>query len=188
MTNIEPKPLPDLDAPLVPAKSAAGFTLGMAFSDVLTMIALTQEVRFMKIPNIQEGYWELMESSTGWIGEIRLRHFQHKNQVYRSLAFKNLEIILDFAVSDLLYKITVGPGYRSKFGGIGIGDDVAGIGDGYTIEFNSIEDDFIIHKDGEWVPGLHFVTDCKQPLDLCPKQIVESISIHDVSLADVTGK
>lgn len=181
MLNDHSHRLPDMGAPFVPAKSAAGFILGMSFSEVVAQISVQGKISFDQRNMASLDYDDFIENNEGWVSHVQSNI--RDEPVKRQIVFGHRDVIMHFAGNDVLYKIVVGSAYNSKIGGVGTGDDISQIGGGYSVEFNPVEDDFILLKDGEWIPGLHFWTDAMQPLDLVPHQVINYVCIHDVSLA-----
>ncbi|MGF9567540.1 hypothetical protein [Neorhizobium sp. JUb45] len=173
--------LPVMNAPFVPAKSAAGFVVGMSFSEAVSRISAQDKITFDERNMASIDYDNFIEKNEGWVSHIQ-KNIQDQS-TKKQIVFRSKIVVLNFASNDILYRIVVGGDYQSKIGGVGTGDDIAQIGAGYSVEFNPVEDDFILYKDGEWVPGLHFWTDAMQPLNLVPHQVINFVSIHDVSLA-----
>lgn len=170
MVNI----FPDLYADLIPGKSAAGFSLGQSLLDVSTKIG---EVEWFG-PAVSVR--DILLKNKSWIGIKRKIGFG--DEVLLSYRFMNEAVSLYFESSGRLYRIAVGGGYRGRFDGVCIGDDLRVVEESYEILFNEEDDDFLLKRNGSILMGMSFVTNHRAPLEEVSEQIIEFISIHDWSL------
>jgi hypothetical protein len=184
-------PLPHLNAPLIPGKSAAGFELGMNFSEVFTKIALQQKITVPSPPGDWPGVMEAYRTSDGWLFHAYVWNgafpdwsdcYPRGEECHKWLIFNGAQVMLHFGKTDLLQDIFIGDGYLQKFGGIGAGDKVRKIGKGYTVDFNSHDDDFFVKCGEAYVEGVQFMTTHRADLDQVPDQKVTYIVIRDYSL------
>ncbi len=75
----------------------------------------------------------------------------------------------------------VGKGYQGKFKSVMPGDDLLLLSDSYELDFNDMDDDFLIIESGRYIEGISFITDYRASLENAPSQKIEYISIHDWS-------
>ncbi|MCU0124251.1 hypothetical protein N8H41_09720 [Pseudomonas vlassakiae] len=165
---------PDLSSDLVPGKSAAGFRLGEAFSDVSEKIG---EVDWYG-PEVHVR--DILLKSQSWIGVKRKIGFG--NDFLLSYRFMNEAVSLYFENAGKLYRIAVGEGYCGKFNGVGVGDDIKILERGFEVIFNDADDDFLLKESEDVLTGISFITDYRASLEDVPEQVIIFISVHDWSL------
>jgi hypothetical protein len=162
---------PDMDAELNPEVSAAGFQLGVSLSSVMKLIGPV--VWYEDNSEIHE----LLDKNSGWIGVKRKLGRQGNDAV--TLTFKSSCIQLVFESRDLLYQIVVGDGYSGAFAGVRVGDDLLALETDFEIDFNDVDDEFLILDKGEYISGISFITDYRASLLHAPNQVITGISVHN---------
>lgn len=176
--------LPFMDAPIVPAKSAAGFTIGMSFSEAITAISLYSDTGDQSFPNrlngefhirCKKGEWTIQQST---ISESKNKE---KRQI-TTVTFEDNKIILYFLTNDRLYMILAGEGYTTKYGDVGIGDSVDRNYLGHALEFDSGDDMLYFTRNGHIIPGIALVTQEMSSFDVFPQQTTIFFAVHDWSI------
>lgn len=61
------------------------------------------------------------------------------------------------------------------------GSDLLLLEDFYELDFNDVDDEFLIIENGEYIEGISFITDYRAPLEYESNQKIEFISVHDWS-------
>ncbi|WP_277761772.1 hypothetical protein [Pseudomonas sp. A34-9] len=162
---------PDMDADLNPEVSAAGFQLGVSLSSVMKLIG---PVAWYED---NSEIHELLGKNSGWIGVKKKSGCQGNDAV--NLTFKNSCVQLVFEQREILYQIVVGGAYSGAFAGVRVGDDLLALQTDFEIDFNDMDDEFLILDKGEYISGISFVTDHRASLLHSPNQIIKHISVHD---------
>ena len=162
---------PDMDADLNPEVSAAGFQLGVTLSSVMELIGPV--VWYEDSSEIHE----VLDKNSGWIGVKRKLGRQGTDAV--NLTFKNSCVQLVFDQRETLYQIVVGGEYAGAFAGVRVGDDLLALQADFEIDFNDMDDEFLILDQGGYISGISFVTDYRASLLHAPNQIIKRISVHN---------
>lgn len=168
---------PDLDAKLIPGVSAAGFRLGESISEVVRRVGGVSWYVSDSSAN------ELLAKNNCWIGlRLECGSAIGLDEMVLSYVYLNELVSLYFEKSEILYRISVGKGYRGSCYGLIPGCKFVSTDLSSDFLFNSMDDDFLFLKDGDVVEGVSFVTDYRASLEDAPDQTLKFISIHDWSL------
>lgn len=166
--------IPDLEADIFPEVSAAGFCLGDSLSSVMKLIG--------PVP-LYESNADIharLRENVGWMG-VRKKLGLNGGDVV-TFTYMNGLVILAFECSETLYRIVVGPGYHGRFHDVGVGDYLLRLDEEFDLDFNDVDDEFLIVQNGSYVNGISFITDCRASLIHVPDQIIERISVHNWAL------
>jgi hypothetical protein len=167
---------PDVMAELSPGLSAAGFYLGEDFSCVQEKIGAVEWYDSNSALN------KILLESSGWIGvRTPVGSAIDVGAVVESFSYRNDWVSLDFGEGNKLYRIVVGRGYQGKFKVVMPGSDLLLLEDFYELDFNDVDDEFLIIENGEYIEGVSFITDYRAPLEYESNQKIELISVHDWS-------
>ncbi|MGF9563383.1 hypothetical protein [Neorhizobium sp. JUb45] len=176
--------LPFMDAPIVPAKSAAGFTIGMSFSEAITAISLHSETGDQNFSDRLNGEFHIKCKRGVWTGRTSTVS-ESKNQQKRQITtvtFEDNTIILYFCTNDRLHMILAGEGYTTKYGGVGIGDSVDSNYLGHALEFDSGDDMLYFTRNGQIIPGIALLTQEMSSFGDFPQQTTIFFAVHDWSI------
>ena len=123
-----------------------------------------------------------MINSAGWLGvRSKVGTAIGLDNIAQSFSYRNDLVSLDFGDDKKLYRIVVGKGYQGKFKSVIPSDDLLLLNDCYDLDFNDVDDEFLIIESGRYIEGISFITDYRASLEHAPSQKIESISIHDWS-------
>jgi len=169
---------PDLMADLVPAKSAAGFSIGEDLRSIQKKVGVVEWHK--KDLHLEDK----LLLNDGWIGVTSKCGIPGGAfTVNRSLIYMDDIISLEFEESFKLYRVDVGGGYMGNFCRVKVGDSVTDLNNaGFHLIFNDMDDNFLIEKDGRVVEGISFLTDYRASLESAAVQTIRYISIHDWSM------
>ena len=165
----------NLKADLEPGVSAAGFYLGESYNEIIAAIG------FVRWIEPGDDVREVLPLNKGWVG-VR-KKIGRSDEVIVTLTYLNDVVFLAFGKSQVLYQIVVGYGYVGTFNGVKIGDDLRALEDGFEIDFNDADDEFLILADNDYVCWISFTTDYRSSLVKAPRQLIRHVSIHDWELA-----
>jgi len=166
----------DIKAELIPGLSAAGFSLGEDFFSIQEKIGAVGWYESNACLN------DVLIKSAEWIGiKSKVGTAVGLEKVVESFIYRNDLISLDFGKTKKLYRIVVGKGYLGRFKSVRPGDDLLLISSLYELDFNDVDDDFLIIESGDYIEGISFITDYRSSLEHAPDQKIECISIHDWS-------
>ncbi|MCG8296574.1 hypothetical protein [Pseudomonas entomophila] len=168
--------VPDLEAMIVPGLRAAGFSLGESFNSVQGKIGA--------VDWYEQGSCldDILLSNLGWVGvKSKVGAAIGLSKIVESFVYRDDWISLDFGDANKLYRIVIGKGYLGKFKTVAPGDDLELLKGMYELDFNDMDDDFLIIENGKYVEGISFVTDYRASLEHAPDQKIEYISVHDWS-------
>lgn len=169
--------VPDLEAEIVPGLSAAGFSLGECFNSVQRKIG---SVNWYE-PN--SCFDDILLGNTGWVGvRSKAGTAIGLDKVVESFVYRNNLVSLDFGDTHRLYRVVIGKGYLGRFKSFAPGDGLDLLEGIYELDFNDMDDDFLIIESGKYVEGISFITDYRAPLEHEPDQKIEYISVHNWSL------
>lgn len=169
--------VPDIGAEIVSGVSAAGFMLGDSFLSVMKSIG---EVSWYESDS---GVHELLRKNKGWVGvRKRLGSSGGCGGQIITLTYMNSLVVLVFENSEILYQVVVGDGYLGGFQGVKVGDSLLLLEKEFELDFNDVDDEFLILNKGEYISGISFVTDYRASLLHAPNQIIKHISVHDWEL------
>ncbi|MCU1752422.1 hypothetical protein [Pseudomonas sp. 6D_7.1_Bac1] len=166
--------VPNLEAELIPGVSAAGFSLGDSFSNLMRLIGPVDWYE------ADAGIHDVLLRSKGWVGVRKKLGFD--GGVVVTLTYMNSLILLAFECSEVLYRIVVGSGYLGTFNGVRVGDDLLSLEKNFEIDFNDVDDEFLILKDKSYIGGISFITNYRASLMHAPDQTIKFISVHDWDL------
>ncbi|WAC45799.1 hypothetical protein OU997_06430 [Pseudomonas sp. SL4(2022)] len=168
--------IPNLSAVLIPGISAAGFSLGEDFSSIKEKIGIVDWYESNACID------EVLINSAGWVGvRSKVGSAIGLDKTVESFSYRNDLVSLDFGDAKKLYRIVVGKGYQGKFKSVMPGDDLLLLSDSHELDFNDMDDDFLIIESGRYIEGISFITDYRASLEHAPIQKIEYISIHDWS-------
>jgi len=168
--------IPNLSAVLIPGISAAGFSLGEDFSSIKEKIGIVDWYESNACID------EVLINSAGWVGvRSKVGAAIGLDKTVESFSYRNYLVSLDFGDAKKLYRIVVGKGYQGKFKSVMPGDDLLLLSDSHELDFNDMDDDFLIIESGRYIEGISFITDYRASLEHAPIQEIEYISIHDWS-------
>ncbi|MDU9388979.1 hypothetical protein [Pseudomonas sp. zfem002] len=168
--------VPNLKAVLIPGISAAGFSLGEDFSSIQERIGIVDWHESNACID------EVLISSAGWVGvRSKVGTAIELGKTVESFSYRNDLVSLDFGDAKKLYRVVVGKGYQGGFKSVVPGDDLLLLNDFYELDFNDLDDDFLIIESGKYIEGISFITDYRASLEHAPSQKIEYISIHDWS-------
>lgn len=168
--------IPNLKAVLIPGISAAGFSLGEDFSSIQGEIGIVDWYESNACID------EILINSAGWVGvRSKVGTAIGLGKTVKSFSYLNDLVSLDFGEANKLYRIVVGKGYQGKFKSVVPGDDLLLLNDSYELDFNDVDDDFLIIESGRYLEGISFITDYRASLERSPSQVIEYISVHDWS-------
>lgn len=168
---------PDLDAEVKPGSTAAGFALGGDFYEI--------QERFGQVEwcDADASLEQVLLRNKEWIGVVsKVGSALGGNKTVQSFVYKNSLVTLEFGDAIMLFRIILGRGYRGKFGSVVPGDDVSLLSKELQLDFNDMDDEFLLIKDGRYVEGISVLTDCRVSLDHRSDQRIEYISVHNWSL------
>ncbi len=169
--------VPHLGAEIVPGVSAAGFTLGESFDSI------EQRVGTVEWYEANAALESITIKSQHWIGiNTQFGYPLEQGKYIQSFVYQNHVVTLAFGDSKRLFRIVVGRGYAGTIGSVRPGDDLMILNDRFELEFNSQDDDFLIHTDGRCVEGISFLTNYRASLEHAPDQTIEYVSVHNWSL------
>lgn len=63
-----------------------------------------------------------------------------------------------------------------------MGDDLLRLEKDFELDFNDVDDEFLILQSGDYVGGISFITDYRASLMHAPDQTIERISVHNWEL------
>lgn len=168
--------IPNLKAALIPGISAAGFSLGEDFSSIQERIGIFDWYESDACLD------KVLISSAGWVGvRSKVGTAIGLGKTVESFSYLNDVVSLYFGDAKKLYRVVVGKGYQGKFKSVMPGDDLLLLNDYYDLDFNDVDDDFLIIESGRYIEGISFITDYRASLEHAPSQMIECISIHDWS-------
>jgi hypothetical protein len=168
--------VPDLEALIVPGLSAAGFSLGESFNSVQGKIG---SVDWYEPSSCLD---DVLLSSMGWVGvRSKVGTAIGLDKIVESFVYRNDLVSLDFGDAKKLYRIVIGKGYRGRFKSVAPGDGLELLKGIYELDFNDMDDDFLIIESGKYVEGISFITDYRASLEHAPDQRIEYISVHNWS-------
>lgn len=168
--------IPDLKAILLPGLSAAGFSLGEDLSKIQDKIGIVDWYESNACSD------EVLISAAGWMGvRSKFGAAIGLDKTVESFTYRNDLVSLDFGEGKKLYRIVVGKGYRGGFESVMPGDDLLRLNYSYELDFNDMDDEFLIMESGRYMEGISFITDYRASLEHAPRQKIEYISIHDWS-------
>lgn len=163
--------IPELEADLVPEVSAAGFCLGDSLSNVMKLIG--------PVPWYESnaGIHDVLRENKGWIG-VRKRLGSEGGDVV-TFTYMNSLVNLTFECSKDLYRIVVGEGYQGRFHDVRVGDDLLLLEKDFELDFNDVDDEFLILQSGSYIGGISFITAYRASLMYAPDQTIERVSVHN---------
>lgn len=168
--------VPDLEAAIVPGLSAAGFSLGEDFNSIQEKIG---SVNWYESNSRLD---DVLFSNTGWVGvRSTVGTAIGLYKVVESLVYRNDLVSLDFGDTQRLYRVVIGKGYLGSFKSLVPGDGLELLEGMYGLDFNDMDDDFLIIESGKYVEGISFITDHRASLEQAPDQKIEYISVHNWS-------
>lgn len=164
----------DLNAPLVPGKSAAGFFIGQRMEEVRASIGDCP--RWSQ--DSDRPFLVVLRESEGWISH------GYEKLTTEALVFRNHVVRLQFNGAGILYNIFVDAGYDGLvWGEVKIGDKLSTVLQWCDLEYGPGDDMHYPVSDDAEFQGIAFAAeDC--PLEESPDQVIDIVSIHDWSLQD----
>jgi hypothetical protein len=163
----------DLDAAIVPGRSAAGFRLGENLGSIEA-----------ELPNLTDWVPErqqLVEALAATEGWLRAKTHSAQGDLRGTLlAFKGGAVELQFSPQDILCEIRLADGYRGKvLNDIGIGDRLASVSARCSLSFDD-GDEMYYPEAGAASGGLGFIAAAPQDEEVDRK--ILGISVHDWQL------
>lgn len=163
--------VPNIEAELVSEISAAGFQLG---DSLLSVMKLIGPVIWYEA---DAGIHDVLLKNKGWIGVRKKLGFDSGDVV--TFTYMNGLVILAFERSETLCRVVVGRGYLGAFQDVRVGDSLLLLEKSFKLDFNDVDDEFLIVKDGGHISGISFITDYRASLAHAPDQTIERISVHN---------
>jgi hypothetical protein len=99
----------------------------------------------------------VLRENKGWIG-VRKRLGSDGGDVV-TFTYMNSLVVLAFECSKTLYRIVVGKGYLGRFHDVRVGDGLLLLEKDSELDFNDVDDEFLILQSGEYIGGISFFTD-----------------------------
>jgi hypothetical protein len=166
----------DLNAPIVPGVSAAGFTIGDTLSEMEQILSIAKPIDLKTKVNFNKE----LANSQGWVITSSVMEEAHGHET--SLYYKDRCVILGFSCTGILYSIYVGYGYQGiLFDGISIGSPLSEVSRILTLCYDD-GDEMHYPSEEMTVEGVAFYAS-EMPLEEDPAQTIVMICIHDWKLS-----
>lgn len=167
-------PILQLDAPIVPGRSAAGFEIGQLASTLDQALSVARRVSYRPGFNLNEAIQQN-------VGLLVIEDFP-KPGSGRTLYFGPDIVRLVFSSDGRLGCIYLFDGYLGVYNGVAIGDPLACITSGETLEFDDGDEMYYrIGIDGEYIAGLAICAWDADPAEH-ESTLIHGYCVHDWSV------
>lgn len=157
----------------MPGSSAAGFILGGDLANIQEQIG---QVEWHERRGSLE---DALLGNQAWIGVVStVGSAVGFGKTIQSLVYKNRVVTLEFGDARTLFRIIVGRGYTGRIGPVLRGGGLLLLKEMFELDFNDMDDEFLLLKDGRYIEGVSFLTDYRASLDHAPDQTIEYISVR----------
>lgn len=165
----------DIDASILPGISAAGFSLGSGFEEILA--DLPNPLRWNRSLGLSLS--NCVADCPGWVS-ASLNEITSGGRSGEALYFGNGKVAMSFNAAGILYNISVFEGYRGLlWGAIKVGDPLSKVLETCGLFYDA--GDEMHYPTGEQVNGLAFIAEA-DPIEDLPDQRIDGISVHDWKL------